>query len=324
EEVVITGTLLRHVHPTSPVVTFDREDFARLGVSTVEDLLRSLPQNTASFNSESSRNSELIGNSSPLASNGHQGNSAVNLRGIGANGTLVLVNGRRTSSSPLGTEGSFVNLSTLPLGTVERVEILLDGASALYGADAVGGVINIITKRDYQGAETSVRYENGLNDGNHYSLRQTLGFGWETGNLSMVLEQQEIQAVSQTKAGFTSLDYRPRGGTDFSNSQFGLAVSPGAVYRVNGFGFAVELLGALPPGSDGIGKQGGDFTPENARNAFADAFRNREFTATTINKSASVTVDQEVGSFETFLELTWALSEHDGGDTIPSLSVLVS
>ncbi|MDM3870840.1 TonB-dependent receptor [Porticoccus sp. W117] len=323
EEVVITGTLLRNVHPTSPVVTFDREDFERLGVSTVEDVLRKLPQNRASFNSESSRNSPLIDNQRPLAGNGHQGNAAVNLRGLGSDSTLVLINGRRTSGSPIG-EASFVNLSTISLGTVERIEIILDGASALYGSDAVGGVINIITSRDYRGAETSVRYENGLNGGNVYSLNQTVGFGWESGNAQLTLSKRERQATSQVKAGFTSLDFRPRGGSDFSTDFFGSLVtaSPGLVFEgVEAFpGFFVggDLIGSLPEGNSGVGAQPSDFDLALGQAAMEQAFLDREFAATTENTSLSLSLQQEFSGVDTYLDINYSKTENDGGDGTPS------
>ena len=89
---------------------------------------------------------------------GSDGASQANLRGLGAQGTLVLLNGRRLSyyGAPAGFQTQFVNIDSIPAAAIERMEVLTDGASAVYGTDAVAGVINVITKREYRGAEISL------------------------------------------------------------------------------------------------------------------------------------------------------------------------
>ncbi|MET0272954.1 MAG: TonB-dependent receptor, partial [Phenylobacterium sp.] len=154
EAVVVTGTNIQGVAPAGQkLVAIDRREIDRSGYGNAQELLRSLPQNFGGVATESSFAS--VG--------GHQGDSvatarqsAINLRGLGAESTLILVDGRRMVAA--GGKGVIADVSTIPLSAVERIEILPDGASALYGSDAVGGVVNFILKRNFEGAETRLRY----------------------------------------------------------------------------------------------------------------------------------------------------------------------
>ena len=112
------------------------------GELTLARVLRQLPQNVNGTNE--TYGSELNG------SNNVTGASTVNLRGLGSESTLILVDGRRVGYS--GLLGGVTDISSIPLSMVDRIEILLDGASAVYGSDAVGGVVNIITRKDYSGS----------------------------------------------------------------------------------------------------------------------------------------------------------------------------
>ena len=173
--IVVTGTNIRGVeNPTTPVLQFDREEIELSGVGTVEDFLSTVPQN---FGSETvlSDNSD-----NPFGSGrGIVGQSTVDLRGLGSGSTLILLNGRRMTTSGLG---SFVDVSTLPIGVIDRVDVLTDGASAVYGSDAVGGVVNFITRRDYEGFDITARYST-VTDGSkeEYSLGGAGGVNWERG-----------------------------------------------------------------------------------------------------------------------------------------------
>jgi outer membrane receptor protein involved in Fe transport len=151
-EIVVTGT---HIHGTdnkiNPVIVIDRDQIDRSGYSSTADLFRSLPQN---FQSAGASEDGWL-NPTPTSPINTDFGTAVNLRGLGPSSTLVLLNGHRVAPSSSGT---FVDVSQIPLSAIDRVEILTDGSSAIYGSDAVGGVVNIILKKDYQGADTSVRY----------------------------------------------------------------------------------------------------------------------------------------------------------------------
>lgn len=173
EEVTVTGTHIRGAENiTAPVVVLDREYIDSTGLTTAVQLVESLPQNFALAN-QSTAGGLLSGTSLSTV----QG-STINLRGIGEGTTLTLVNGRRM---PLGYDGSAVNIAALPLSAIERVEILTDGASALYGSDAVGGVVNFILRNDFDGAETRAKLGT-ADDTDELRLSQTFGHNWESGN----------------------------------------------------------------------------------------------------------------------------------------------
>ncbi|MDN5649012.1 MAG: TonB-dependent receptor plug domain-containing protein, partial [Acinetobacter sp.] len=143
-KVTVTGSSIKGVaaQSASPITIIKGEDLAKQGVTTVEEALTKVSSNQAGFST-----SQNIGRSNT------EGSSA-NLRGLGTNKTLVLLNGRRLAYSPFST--STTNLNIIPMAMVERIEVLRDGASAVYGADAIGGVVNFITKKSFEGLNISV------------------------------------------------------------------------------------------------------------------------------------------------------------------------
>ena len=168
DEIVVTGSLFRRTdaETPSPVTVLNAGDLKSAGIVTIADAVRSVAAD----------NSGTI----PTAfSNGFaSGSSGVALRGLTVNSTLVLVDGLRTSNYPLADDGErgFVDLNTIPFGAVERVEVLKDGASSIYGADAIGGVVNIIMKPTFEGAEGNL--ELGTTErGGGYSQRYTIILG---------------------------------------------------------------------------------------------------------------------------------------------------
>ncbi|MFO1268532.1 MAG: TonB-dependent receptor [Rubrivivax sp.] len=166
ERVEITGSRIKRIQSETPVPVevVTREEIDRRAVASVNDLIRSLPYMT-------SFNDELLSNSP----NG-TGTASVGFRGLGGDQTVVLLNGRRLAN--YGFDGAFVNLNTIPLGAVQRVEVLKDGAAAIYGADAIGGVVNFITRKNYQGVELSGGYGiSSEGDTAETSASATFGFG---------------------------------------------------------------------------------------------------------------------------------------------------
>lgn len=143
ERIQVTGSRIQRtdMEGALPVTVIDRESIEMSGETSVSDLLR----NTA-FNS--------AGSFRPRSGSSAQGVSSVDMRGLGSNRTLVLVDGRRLTMSP--STGSSQDLNSIPMAAVERIEVLSDGASAVYGSDAIGGVINVITRRDFNGVEIQV------------------------------------------------------------------------------------------------------------------------------------------------------------------------
>lgn len=143
DRVEVTGSRIKRtdLEGAVPVTTIDRDDIEMSGFSNAADLIRNLPFNSA-------------GSFRPQSGSSAQSLATVSLRGIGSDRTLVLVNGRRMPKSPLTGQSNDLNM--IPMGAIERIEILSDGASAIYGSDAIGGVVNVILRDDYEGAEIMV------------------------------------------------------------------------------------------------------------------------------------------------------------------------
>jgi iron complex outermembrane receptor protein len=146
EEVVVTGTLIKGIdaEKSLPVTIITAEEIAKSGVANLEQLVTRI---SSTGTAGATRGSQLAGQST-------YGLSSVSLRGLGESRTLVLLNGRRLSPLATGTSAA-VDINSIPLSAIERVDVLRDGASASYGADAVAGVINFVLRRDYNGAEVT-------------------------------------------------------------------------------------------------------------------------------------------------------------------------
>ncbi|HXM03046.1 MAG TPA: TonB-dependent receptor, partial [Chthoniobacterales bacterium] len=160
QQVTVTGYVVPRIGDgPQPVVTLDQEFIQEQGDQTVADVLQRLPQNEQSFSPALNAGQSF----SPAASN-------VNLRGLGTAETLTLIDGHRVAPFPFpqnGTE-SFVDLNSYPLAAVDRIEILKDGGSATYGTDAVAGVVNILLKDEYEGADIMFHY--GVSQRDDYSV----------------------------------------------------------------------------------------------------------------------------------------------------------
>ena len=204
EQMVVTGTNIRGIAPVgSPSITLDREEIDATGFQTVEQLIRSLPQ---SFGGGGNPRSSRAANQGILENEAFSNNTfaaGVNLRGLSAGSTLVLLNGRRLA--PTGTEAAFVDISMIPLSAVERVDILTDGASSIYGADAVAGVVNFVLRDDYQGAETGVSVGT-VTEGSRqeYRVSQTLGTRWAGGSGLIAYEFFDGEALFTSEKAFAA------------------------------------------------------------------------------------------------------------------------
>lgn len=209
DTIVVTGSHIRGVQTSvgSQIISVDREEINRSGYSSVRDIFENLPQN---FGGGATGERQI--NSESLSNSGH--GTTVNLRGIGSNATLVLLNGRRLPAS--GFEGSLVDTGLIPIAAIERVEILPDGASAVYGSDAIAGVVNFILKKDYEGFETRGRVGSLTNwNWQEYQVSQTAAYNWDTGNIFVVYEYTHRDRLGQDDIKFTrSADFRKFGGQD--------------------------------------------------------------------------------------------------------------
>jgi len=237
EEIVVTGTRIRGANPAGAnVITMDAEELRETGRSTLQDALAPLPQNFLGGQNELTQlQSNTGGNNTTFG-------SSINLRGLGADATLTLVNGRRLAP---GGVGNFVDISTIPLAAVERVEILADGASATYGSDAVAGVVNVILNRDFEGAAARLRY-GGVTEGDLRETTASYVLGASLGDLSIVggYEYRDRGSLALSERDQTAdSDLRRFGGDNFSRN----TSNPGNITRIG----ATNVVIAIPSDQDG-------------------------------------------------------------------------
>jgi outer membrane receptor protein involved in Fe transport len=175
--IIVTGSRIAGAPPAAPVVTITDDDIRKGGFADLGEVARSLPQNFGGGQNPGIGNSQGTG----LENANVNGASTFNLRGIGPNATLTLLNGNRLSSTGIS---STIDVSAIPVSAVERIEVVADGASAIYGADAVAGVVNILLRKDYEGLETSARI-GGSTDGGNFQQQYGLlgGTRWTGGGL---------------------------------------------------------------------------------------------------------------------------------------------
>lgn len=227
-DIVVTGSLFRRTdtETPSPVTTLTARDMTRAGINTVADAVRSI----------SADNSGSV----PTAfSNGFaRGSAGVSLRGLSVNSTLVLIDGLRTANYPLADDGqkSFVDLNTIPQSLVDRIEVLKDGASSSYGADAIGGVVNLIMKKEFQGVEGTGEFGfSEHRDGIEQRVNLTVGTGRlaDRGfNAYLNIEYEHDGNISLSDRGFpyNTTDLRSIGGLNQAAGRPG--ANAGSIYAV--------------------------------------------------------------------------------------------
>ena len=207
DEVVVTGTAIRGVAPVgSATVGLSRQDLVQAPVRDPSALVAALPQASTQ--------------GTTLTSSGGRA-SGVNLRGLGNNATLVLFDGRRVV--PQGGNAQVSDPNLIPFSAIDRVEVVTDGASAIYGSDAVAGVVNYILRRNYDGAEVSARYVNSLYD--QYVVDGVIGKTWTGGSLMVAGAYDTNDRVGRDARDYMLLDLRPFGGNN--NNLVGTTVYPG-------------------------------------------------------------------------------------------------
>lgn len=271
----VTGSRLSRTdaETPAPVQVITREEIARSGAVTLTEVMQKLPANNFGTSNEND------------AARTH-GSGGVSLRGLGAGATLVLINGRRVA--PLGfsasfSPGTFVDLNQIPIGMVERVEVLLDGASAIYGSDAVAGVVNIILRRSYRGAEVAAGYGRSTHgDATQRQASVMLGFGDLGADGYNVfaglshLDQDPVKNVERWHS--QSADYRGFGLADFRSTYS----YPGNLYTADNRTFLQALPGCTTaigePGSPGPGR----CLSQPVRDLVAESKRDALFVAGTV------------------------------------------
>jgi len=229
EEVVVTGSFIRGtpLDAPSPVQVVDRESIEAQGAAVIWDVIKNLEINSGSF----------ADNGSGEVS-GVEGTAQVNLRNLGENSTLTLINGKRIVPSGATTRagGEFVDINAIPLVMTERIEVLTDGGSALYGADAVAGVVNVIMRDEFEGIELYGDVQGVMEASGQYDAIVSGIWGWssDSGNTHFVLsaERMERDPVNITDANFYDEDTQlitgtaSSPGTTFSASFLGPNINP--------------------------------------------------------------------------------------------------
>jgi iron complex outermembrane recepter protein len=226
--VVITGSMIPTVdaaNSVAPVLVLDAKAIEKSGAATVAEVLLKIPQNNAgSFN-----DGFLSGNSFS------KGSSSVSLRGLGPNATLVLLNGRRLAGYGFAQNitDTFVDLNSIPLAAVERIDVLKDGASAIYGSDAIAGVINVILKKEFTGVEFSTRLGNTTNkDALEQLYTGTWGVMTDKGSAMIIADYYSRNGLFLRDRSYSkSADQRAHGGVDARSS----AGNPGSILLLDNY-----------------------------------------------------------------------------------------
>ncbi|MEO3712273.1 TonB-dependent receptor plug domain-containing protein [Roseateles flavus] len=250
ERVVIVGSNLKRIDAEgpSPVQVYKRADIEATGATTLVDALFTMSSTTGGFDGT---------NSNSFA----PGAAAVSLRGMGEKNVLVLLNGRRLANYGFaqGTDSTFVDLNSLPLSAIDEIQVLRDGASAIYGSDAVAGVINFVTRRDFKGLELGAKYsQNTAGDLKTGSANITAGFGdlgRDRFNLLATLDLYQRGAKIAGKHEFTRTnDLRSIGGQDNRATDR----SPGSYYNV-GTGERHAMPGCAAPSVVEVDDRGDEY-----------------------------------------------------------------
>lgn len=227
-DIVVTGSLFRRTdtETPSPVTVLTSDTLAKAGITTASDAIRSISADSAGS----------IGTG--FQSGFSAGGSAVSLRGLGVSSTLVLIDGLRSANFPLNDDGhnAYVDLNSIPFSLVDRIEVLKDGASSTYGADAIGGVVNVILKKHFTGIDGLV--EGGVaerGDASHQRAQLTLGYGdYDRQGFNVYLngEYQRDGRVSNHSRGFpyNTQDLTSIGGLDNNASDQSLTVNVPTAY----------------------------------------------------------------------------------------------
>lgn len=306
-DIVVTGTNISGVKPVgSEAVTLSRETIIASGVASVADAVNTLPQvrNLGDFREGGTQGSY----------NSQQG-SAINLRGLGAQATLTLVDGHRVVGT--GAASNFTEANQVPIAAVARIEVIADGASAVYGSDAVAGVVNFVLRKDFDGVEASSRVTN-QSGGFQIQPSITAGKTWGDagglggGNILVSYEYTHRDPYLRAKNRFLFNDLRPFGGPDNRlNGTTATLAGPANIYVQNANGSQNPVLPragfftyyGLPAGTN-VGLTPADLLV-NQPNLADNAYYN-DYTGRLDRHQVSLFANQELGSsVEVFVQGTY-------------------
>lgn len=292
EEVVVTGTHIRGDTATaSPLTLITRKDIERSGRATLQDLVTTLPQNFGGGPTPSTAGVALDADSLANQSYG----AGINLRGLGADATLVLINGHRSALSGYG--GVFTDISSVPLNAVERIEILTDGASALYGSDAVAGVVNIIMRPEFEGADTQLRYGMTTSGSSaETQAGQLYGWRWDGGSALASYEYYSRDNLLGRNRQFFTADLHRYGGGDYRVT----TSNPGNILDPNTF----LPVYAIPRGQDGSALTPDDLVPDVAN--LEDPIRLQDVVPQQTRHAAFLSINQSLSdTTDVYGDIRW-------------------
>lgn len=203
-DIVVTGSHIRGGSSASRTITIGQQQIKEEGFADLGEVIRSIPQNFRGGQNPGVARGATVGNA---ANYDGTGGSALNLRGLGADATLTLLNGHRLSSEG-GVQA--VDISAIPIEAIDRMEIVPDGASAIYGSDAVGGVGNVVLKRDFDGLTVGTR-QGGATDGGlaTHEYFATAGATWDTGGFITALQNSSRSPIYADQRNYTKSMYDP-------------------------------------------------------------------------------------------------------------------
>src|SRR6202142_1267606 len=277
EEIVVTGSHIRGVENAgSKLIVIGRDQIDASGYGRVEDVLATVTQN---FN----RANAAVQLPGPAFFNLNHG-AEVQLRGLGEGTTLTLVNGQRQGAA--GYQGTFTDVSTIPVSAIERIEILPEGTAALYGSDAIGGVVNIILRRDFEGVEARVRGSSADGDVTERSAALLLGHAWSRGNVMAGFQFNDSDALQCSARAYcaANADFRRFGGTDLR----GFASNPGTILDPK----TLAPIAAIPHGQDGTQLTAAQLIPGAAN--YTDNVTNNDILPEQTMRSAFVSASYKV------------------------------
>jgi iron complex outermembrane recepter protein len=240
-DIIVTGTQIHGEAPIGAHLTVvDRKAIENSGHATVADYIQTLPQNYSGGSNEAN----FLSN--PHTNDNRAFGSSINLRGLGTESTLVLFDGIRPAMG--GAAGAFTDTSVIPTSAIDRIEILADGASAIYGTDAVAGVVNVRFRDHFDGFETHL-YSGVAGGALHQEqFSQAAGKRWGSGGLFVAYQYDHRSRLPGDSRSFATEDLRPFGGPD-AREPYSL---PGTIIAANGETFAI------PTGQDGRNLTAGD------------------------------------------------------------------
>jgi iron complex outermembrane receptor protein len=260
ETVVVTGSRIARpdLQSNSPISIVTEEFFQQKGSVNVEEVLNQLPQ--------------VVPGLTAQVNNGGDGTATVDLRGLGPTRTLVLINGRRFVPA---TNTGRTDLNAIPANLIERIDVVTGGASAVYGSDALSGVVNFVLKDDYEGAEVGSRFgQSERGDGNTFDVHALLGgnFAEERGNATLAMTYYKRDPVFQDAREHSAIDLQGNGSATgvagrLDNSPFNPygafgGAPAGSNYAFNADGTPRRFVNALPETNGGVGDRY-NFSPIN-------------------------------------------------------------